>query len=124
MIRVVETSMSYKTDLNLSIDCIDKNELLNLINKGSNCVIVDTIGKYDGNKFKIRGAYTIPYPEVVDRRKELVPYDEIIIYCRNKRCKASKKAALGLKLLNIPNVKIYEGGIDEWVESGLPVEEE
>ncbi len=116
--------MSYKIDLNLSVDCIDKDELLERMREKTDFVLVDTVGKYDGNKFRIKGAYTIPYPEVVDRRKELAPYEEIIIYCRNKSCKASKKAALGLKLLNIPNVKIYEGGIDEWVANGLPVDEE
>jgi rhodanese-related sulfurtransferase len=29
-----------------------------------------------------------------------------------------------LTLLNTPNVKVYEGGIDEWLDQGLPVEEE
>ncbi|KPK03059.1 MAG: hypothetical protein AMK71_00120 [Nitrospira bacterium SG8_35_4] len=87
-------------------------------------MLVDTIGNYDGNRFKIRGATTIPYPEVIDRRQELLSFNEIIIYCKHSKCVASKKVALGLTLLNIRNVKVYEGGIDEWVESGLPVEEE
>ena len=87
-------------------------------------MLVDTIGKYDGNKYKIKGAKTIPYPEVIDRRKELMPYKEIIIYCKPRECRASKKVAIGLTLLNIPNIKVYEGGIDEWLENKLPVEEE
>jgi rhodanese-related sulfurtransferase len=36
---------------------------------------------------------------------------------------ASKKVAGALKMLNVPNVKVYEGGIEEWREKGLPVEE-
>jgi len=116
--------MSYPIHFSLEIECVTKDELLDRIDKKSGFVLVDTIGTYDGNKFKIRGATTIPYPEVIDRRKELVSHKEIIIYCKHKECKASKKAALGLILLNIPNVKIYEGGIDEWLASGLPVEEE
>jgi len=106
------------------LDCITKEELLERMNGKSDFVLVDTIGKYEGNRFKIKGAKTIPYPDVIDRRKELLPYDEIIIYCKHKDCVASKKVALGLKLLNVKNVKVYEGGIDEWTAFALPVEEE
>ena len=116
--------MSYQINFNVPLDCLDKDELLERINGQSNFVLVDTIGKYDGNRFKIKGAKTISYPEVVDRRKELESFDEIIIYCKHKDCVASKKVASGLKLQNIKNVKVYEGGIDEWTESNLPVEEE
>ena len=116
--------MSYQINFNLSIDCLDKEELLERINGQSNFVLVDTIGKYDGNRLKIKGAVTISYPEVIDRRKELESFDEIIIYCKHKDCVASKKVASGLKLQNVANVKVYEGGIDEWTASNLPVEEE
>ncbi|MBI4849028.1 MAG: rhodanese-like domain-containing protein [Nitrospirae bacterium] len=116
--------MSYQKEITLSLECISKEELLKRIDDKAGFVLVDTVGKYDGNRFRIKGAKTIPYPEVIDRRKELVPYNEIIIYCKHKDCVASKKVALGLKLLNVKNVKVYEGGIDEWVASNLPVEEE
>ncbi len=116
--------MSYTINYCPDIECIDKGELLDRINGKSNYILVDTIGKYDDNIFKIKGARTIPYTEVIDRRQELLPFGEIIIYCKHSDCVASKKVALGLKLLNVPNVKVYEGGIDEWVESGLPVEDE
>ncbi len=116
--------MSYQREFSLSLECIDKNELLARINSTGNFVVVDTVGTYNGNRMKIKGAKTIPYPEVIDRRNELISYDEIIIYCKHKDCKASKKVALGLKLLNVPHVKVYEGGIDEWIEHKLPVEEE
>ncbi len=115
--------MSYKIDLNYSLECINKKELLDKINSDANFVLVDTIGTYDGNRFRIKGATTIPYKEVINRRNELMSFDEIIIYCKHKDCVASKKVALGLKLLNIPNVKVYEGGIDEWTASDLPLEE-
>ena len=116
--------MSYQINFNVLLDCLDKDELLERINGQSNFVLVDTIGKYDGNKFKIKGSTTIPYTEVVDRRKELESFDEIIIYCKHKDCVASKKVASGLKLQNIANVKVYEGGIDEWTYNNLPLEEE
>ncbi len=116
-------NMSYNIDFHMSLECIDKEELLKRINEGSDFVLVDTVGTYDGNKFKIKGAQTVPYPEVIDRRRELTGHDEIIVYCKNKDCKASKKVALGLKSLNVSNVKVYEGGIDEWTAENLPLEE-
>ena len=115
--------MSYNKEFCIQIACIDKDELLRRLNGGNDFILIDTIGSYDGNRFRIKGAKTINYPEVIDRRRELSGYEEIIIYCKNSVCRASKKAASGLILLNVSNVKVYEGGIDEWAESGLPVEE-
>ncbi len=116
--------MSYQINFSIPLDCLNKDELIERINGKSNFILVDTIGKYDGNRYKIKGAVTISYPNVVDKRKELESFDEIIIYCKHKECVASKKVAIGLKMLNIPHVKVYEGGIDEWLDNKLPVEEE
>jgi rhodanese-related sulfurtransferase len=116
--------MPYRKTLTIPLEFVTKGEILQRINKNANFVLLDTIGTYEGNKFKIKGAKTIPFPEVIDRRGELAPYDETIVYCRNKKCPASKIAAMGLKLQKVPNVKVYEGGIEEWMEHDLPVEEE
>jgi len=113
----------YQIDWDIPLDCISKEALLERMKGDSSFVVVDTVGTYDGNRFKIKGAKTIPYPEVIDRRNELMNYDEVIIYCKNRKCKASKKVASALKMLNVKNVKVYEGGIDEWVQHGLPVSE-
>lgn len=116
--------MPYLKEWKVELECIDKEELLERINGTSNFILIDTIGTYDGNQYKIKKATTIPYKEVVDRRDELASFDEIIIYCKHKDCVASKKVAVALKSLNVPNVIIYEGGIDEWKTCGLPLENE
>ncbi len=115
--------MPYIKEWNIPIEAITKEELLDRIEKSSDYILVDTIGKYDGNKYKIKSATTIDYPTVIDRRNELTGHDEIIIYCKHKECVASKKVASALLSLNIRNVKIYEGGIDEWTDEKLPIEE-
>jgi rhodanese-related sulfurtransferase len=115
--------MSYQIEWEVSLDCISSDELLERINNNADFILVDTIGTHEGNRFRIKGAMTIPYPDVIDRRNELIPYKEIIIYCTRKTCPASKKVAAGLNLLKIRNVKVYEGGIEEWLANGLPVEE-
>lgn len=115
--------MSYELKWCIPIECVTKEELLQKASTGSHFVLVDTIGTYDGNRYRIKGATTIPYPEVIDRRRELMGRGEIIVYCKHKRCVASKKIASALMMLNFQNVKVYEGGIDEWLEGNLPVEE-
>jgi rhodanese-related sulfurtransferase len=115
--------MSYRIDFSIPLECVEKDELLERLTQQADFVLVDTIGKYNGNRYRIKGATTIPYPDVTDRRKELLKYKEIIVYCKEKSCVASKKVASALKMLNVPNVKVYEGGIVEWMENGLPVEE-
>ncbi|MDO8282647.1 MAG: rhodanese-like domain-containing protein [Thermodesulfovibrionia bacterium] len=115
--------MPYTRNWNIPLECITKEELLDRINNKSDYIIVDTIGNYHGNKHKIKTSTTIDYPTVIDRRKELAGHSEIIIYCKHKDCVASKKVASALISLNVKNVKVYEGGIDEWVEHNLPIEE-
>ncbi len=115
--------LPYEIDWNIPLECITKEELLKRNEKRSHFILIDTIGNFEGNKYKVKGATTIPYPEVVDRRRDLMKYDEIIVYCTRKRCTASKKVASALIMLNVPNVKVYEGGIEEWLAYGLPVEE-
>jgi rhodanese-related sulfurtransferase len=116
--------MSYQIEWKVPLECISREELLERINsKHADYIVIDTIGSYEGNRFRIKGAMTIHYPEVIDRRNELPPFKEIIIYCTRKSCPASKKVAAGLVLLKVQNVKVYEGGIEEWIAHDLPVEE-
>jgi 3-mercaptopyruvate sulfurtransferase SseA len=75
--------MRNKIDVQITYECIDKDELLQRIEEKTNFILVDTIGTYAGNKYRIKGAKTIPFPDV----------------------------------------KVYEGGIDEWTAHNLPVEE-
>ncbi|MBI4843525.1 MAG: rhodanese-like domain-containing protein [Nitrospirae bacterium] len=116
--------MPYVREWKIPIEAVTKEELFERIIKGDDFILVDTIGKYGGNRYRIKEAITIDYPSVIDRRNELLGHKEIIIYCKHKDCTASKKVAAALISLNVKDVKIYEGGIDEWVASGLPVEDE
>lgn len=115
--------MPYQIDWNISLDCLTSGDLLKKLGGERNFILIDTIGTYGGNRCRIKGATTIPYPEVVDRRKEFLDYREIIVYCKEKSCVASKKVASALKMLNVSNVRVYEGGIVEWIEKGLPFED-
>jgi rhodanese-related sulfurtransferase len=115
--------MPYRKTYEIDLEFINEDELLQRLQGKGKCILVDTVWTHGGNRHRIRGAKTIPYPEVLDRRREFDPYDEVIVYCTKKTCPGSKIIAKGLKLLNVPGVKVYEGGIRGWMARGLPVEE-
>ena len=115
--------MPYRKTYEVSLEFINEDELMQRMRDRENFVLVDTVWTHGGNRYRIKGAKTMPYPETLDRRHELRHYDEVIVYCTKKTCPGSKIIAKGLKLLDVPNVKVYEGGIRGWMERGLPVEE-
>ncbi|MCH8223533.1 MAG: rhodanese-like domain-containing protein [Chloroflexi bacterium] len=54
----------------------------------------------------------------------LDPSDEIIVYCSDVKCAASKYAYDQLTSGGYTNVRRYAGGISDWEEHGLPLEGE
>jgi rhodanese-related sulfurtransferase len=46
----------------------------------------------------------------------------IVTYCSNPSCGNSKAVARRLEKLGYTDVRTYPGGIQDWVEAGLPVE--
>lgn len=115
--------MAYRKTFEVKVDYITKENILERMEQRKNFVIVDTIWTHKDNRHRLKGAKTIPYPDVLDRRRELEGYDEVIVYCTKHTCPGSKIIAIGLQLLDVPNVKVYEGGIREWMDHGLPVDE-
>jgi rhodanese-related sulfurtransferase len=47
---------------------------------------------------------------------------EIVVYCGGPKCPMSRMAADKLIKLEYDNVRAYEGGLEEWKASGLPIE--
>lgn len=54
----------------------------------------------------------------------LDPEDEIVVYCSDQGCAASKYAYYVLTGRGYPNVRRYAGGIADWEEAGYPLEGE
>ena len=49
---------------------------------------------------------------------------EIVVYCGGPKCPQSHMAADKLKAFGFTNVKVYEGGLEEWEAAGLPIEQD
>ena len=52
----------------------------------------------------------------------LAPDDDIVVYCSNLDCNASKALIKKLVELGYRNVSHYAGGLIDWEAAGLPVE--
>jgi rhodanese-related sulfurtransferase len=73
----------------------------------------------------IAGALNLPYEHLQDYCDDFVPSLDkeklIIIYCDNKDCTLSLELAEALLAVEFRRIAVFEGGWDEWVESGYPV---
>ena len=63
----------------------------------------------------------IPLSELEERLGELDRGRDVVVYCKNRECPASLKAARLLAEQGF-HVRAYEGGIEEWVTAGLPTD--
>ena len=70
------------------------------------------------------GALNIPHDQVDALAPALLSDKaaEIIVYCANSPCKNSGLAADRLAGLGYTNVRDYDGGKEDWMAAGLPME--
>ena len=86
-------------------------------------VLVEALGAAFYADAHLPGAVNIPPGDVDRLASRLLPdaAAEIIVYCTGS-CASSVAVARRLEQLGYAAVSIYEGGKEEWVEYGLPVE--
>ncbi len=70
----------------------------------------------------IAGSKKIPLAELGTRLSELDQSKPVVTYCASVECSASSEAAKQLVAKGF-KVKAYEGGVKEWKEAGLPMDE-
>jgi rhodanese-related sulfurtransferase len=72
----------------------------------------------------IAGALNLPREHLEEYRDEVVPYLEegklIVIYCENGDCSSAIELAEALLAEGFRRIAVFEGGWDEWAESGYP----
>ena len=111
-----------QTKTNYQGETINKEELLEKIKKNdSNVQIVNVLSPDYYHMGAIQGSLKIPLDELEERLNELDKSKEVITYCANTQCSASRSAAELLAEKGF-NVRAYEGGMKEWNEAGFPKE--
>lgn len=104
-----------------TIATISKEGLKTKIDRGEKFQIVNVLAPSYYHLGFIRGSLKIPLDQLEERLGELDKSQEVVVYCASKTCQASKNAAEKLAHHQF-NVIAYEGGIEEWKDSGYPVE--
>jgi len=100
-------------------------ELKALLDSTEDFVLLDTrpIEAYEIGH--IPDAESFPLSEMTTLESvEALPKDKlIVVYCQSASCPMSHSAAVKLKSFGF-NVKDYHGGIQEWTEKGVTVEQD
>jgi rhodanese-related sulfurtransferase len=72
----------------------------------------------------IAGSRRVPLDKVGSevRSTNLPKSTGIVVYCGGPKCPMSRLAAEKLIKLGYDSVRAYEGGLEEWMAAGLPIE--
>jgi rhodanese-related sulfurtransferase len=105
----------------LEAKVITKDALDDKIKKGEPFQLLNVLDPKNYDLGVIKGSIKIPLAELENRSSELDNSKEIVTYCADKSCSASRKAAQMLAEKGF-QVRAYVGGIKEWTADNLPVE--
>lgn len=84
--------------------------------------LIDVLGREHFQLVHLPGAENIPRAELPQRARQEIGLDEpVVVYCSDRDCSESPRAAAILEELGYPEVFHFEGGIAEWRRRGLPV---
>ena len=102
---------------------IDRTELQALLAAGT-ATLVDALPQSYYGQQHLPGAVNLVADDVDTRAATLLPDRSatIVTYCSNPACGNSKDVARRLERLGYDDVRTYPGGIQDWVEAGLPTQ--
>ena len=102
---------------------INHHELLTALAAADPPVLIEALGADYFTDAHLPGAINIPVAQVdqLAPRYLLDADADLVVYCTGA-CDSSRLAARRLEALGYRNVRVYEGGKEEWVELGLPIE--
>jgi rhodanese-related sulfurtransferase len=102
------------------MNTISREELKAKLDGNKPMRVVMALGSWAYNRLHITGSVGMDSLADLIFTKE---HDfEVVVYDTNPACPASYRAYYLLKSLGFTNVRRYEGGIEDWMEAGYPVE--
>jgi rhodanese-related sulfurtransferase len=99
---------------------ISREDLKAKLDRGDDFKLVMTLAEWAYQMSHIPGSINITS---MDQAQELLdPDEEIVVYCSDTNCLASRAAYHYLTNSGFTNVRRYSGGLAEWQAAGLPLE--
>ena len=113
-----------REEVEVAVMRIKREGLKAKLDRGEEVVLIETLGPKYYEDAHLPGAINIPHTEVDALAPELVPDKSahIVVYCSNRACQNSPKAARKLVALGYENVYDYAEGKQDWIEAGLSTE--
>ncbi len=103
---------------------VSAEEMIELVEKYDDLVIIDSRKKSDVAKGYIEGAVSLPNTETnAETLAKVIPSKSthVVFYCNGIKCGRSYKAAKIALAEGYNNIYWFRGGIQEWEAKGLPV---
>lgn len=102
---------------------ITREELMDRLRDGT-VMLLEALPPMYFDAAHLPGAKNLPLDDIEALAPVLVPEKTaaIVTYCTGVSCANSKIAAARLEALGYTDVRAYEGGKEDWVGAGLPVE--
>ncbi len=99
---------------------IDSDELKAKLDRGDDFKLVMVLNEWAFRAKHIPGSLNITTPETAAEFLDLD--DEIVVYCSDRACVASRLAIQMMIKGGYKNVIHYSGGLADWEEAGYPME--
>jgi rhodanese-related sulfurtransferase len=102
---------------------INRTDLQALLAAGT-VTVVDALPQSYYDQQHLPGAINLVEADVDSQAANLLPdvTATVVTYCSNPSCGNSKAVARRLEKLGYADVRTYPGGIQDWVEAGLPTQ--
>ena len=104
------------------MNLISREELKVKLDRKDDFKLVMALGEWHFRAAHIPSSIHIEGPDAAAKLLELD--DEIVVYCSNEACLASRIAYEQLVAHGYTNVRRYAQGISDWMEAGYPIEGE
>jgi rhodanese-related sulfurtransferase len=111
-----------ESSCNCKIGKISAQELKLVIEKSGELKLINVLAEDFYKDCSIANSINIPLGELESMTSDWNRSQEIVVYCANYTCNASKKAYEVLHKMGFTNLRAYEGGTKEWKEQGFSVE--
>lgn len=120
-----DTEIHYQSSISVEarmIRNIETDELKDMMDTGQEFVLVNVLERDSFENERICGSINIPLQNIEDAANLISKDETIVVHCSGPACKASSTAADRLENLGFKDIRKYEGGIEDWKNSGFCLE--